>query len=138
MVSEQVESNPVAPPAVAPGGGGAVPAPAPTSIEPAPRAEVADRSRAVVVVWLAAVIGFVLFVALASVSREAGRVGGRVRVTRAWSSLADNLPDGAAVQAVFWGAVALFLAAAGVALWLALTTGTTDTTRSAVQPSDRE
>lgn len=125
MVSEQVESNPAAPPTALPEPNG--PAPVETDVvsDDGSDAGVAARRRTVAV-WLAAIVGFLLFVALASVSREAGELGGKVRLTRAWALLADNLPDGTAVQVLFWGAAALVLVASGAALWLALTANSPD------------
>lgn len=86
----------------------------------------ADRRR-LAIVWGAALVGFGVFVGVASVEREAGRVEGDLRVARAWSLLADNLPDGTTVQIVVWGLFGLFVVAAGLGLWLALIAGTTTT-----------
>ena len=137
MVSEQVEPSPAAPPAALPETNGSVPPGSVAVVDRAPETGVADRRR-VAAVWVAAVTAFLLFLGLASVSREAGRVAGRVRVTRAWSLLADNLPDGTAVQVLFWGAIALFLVAASAALWLALTAGTTAADALPARSPDRE
>ena len=143
MVSEQVESNPAAPPVAMPESNGPVPTETVVATDRAPEAghapetDAANRRRAAGV-WLAAIVAFLLFVGFASVSREAGRLGGRVRLTRAWSLLADNLPHGTAVQVLFWGAIALFLAAASGALWLALTSGTTTADALPARSSDPE
>jgi len=137
MVSEQVESNPAAPPTAMPETDGPVPAETVAAIDRAPETDSVGLRRSAAV-WLAAIVAFLLFVGLASVSREAGRVAGRVRLTRAWSLLADNLPDGALVQVIFWGAIAIFLVAASAALWLALTAGTTTADALPARSSDHE
>ncbi len=91
-------------------------------------------------VWLALTAGFTLFLGLASVRVEAGQAPGRTsRVTRLWSRLADELPEigsVAAVQAVVFGALVLFVAGAILGLWLALTAESV-TGGAPSPPSDR-
>ena len=122
MVSEQVETDSaprVMPMEDAPPSEAAAP---PTV--PAATSEREDQRR-LAAVWAAAVVAFALFVGVASLPREAGSVGGRLRMARAWSLLAGELPDGTSVQLYFWAAVAVSLFAAGLGLWLALTAGPT-------------
>ncbi len=119
----------------------------PSSDQPAsPAAVVASAGggpasrRTALVVWLALTAGFTLFLGLASVTVEAGQAPGRTsRVTRLWSRLTDELPEigsVAAVQAVVFGALVLFVAGAILGLWLALTAeSVTDGAPS--PPSDR-
>ena len=83
------------------------------------------RLRGVTVVWLAATVGFALFLAFGSVTLESGRLAGRtMRVAEVWRRLGDALPEvghATLLRVVFYGAIAVVLAGAVLGLWLALT-----------------
>ena len=83
------------------------------------------RPRGATIVWLAATVGFALFLAFGSVTLESGRLAGRtMRIAEVWRRLGDALPEvghATLLRVVFYGATAVVLAGAGLGFWLALT-----------------
>jgi hypothetical protein len=85
------------------------------------------RRRGAVVVWLVAVTGLALFVAVGTATVRTGfrlRSERSLPVTELWARFADELAhDGPAtlVRVGVYGAVALVLACSALGLWLALT-----------------
>src|SRR5688500_101132 len=106
MVSEQVDTG-LGPPVMSMNDA----SPPEVAAPPAPPAAPTEREyqRRLAALWGGAIIAFAVFVGVASRPREAGLVGGELRVARAWSLLAGELPDGTAVQLFFWAAVAMFV-----------------------------
>ena len=132
-MSEQLDTGP--PPSTLTAADPVPPSNAEAPIEAAPAQETTAPNRRPIAlwVWLGTMLAFLMFVAFAGVEGQAGRIGGELRVARAWSLLADQLPDGTPLRVLFWVATALFVGVTGLALWLAVTA----TPSSGEEPSER-